>query len=235
MWHFTCERIHMKSHVTFHMWKDFTWNYKWNFTCERSSHEIINCKWNFTCERISHERYKLQVTFHMWKDFTSNYKLQVKFHMWKDKDFTWHYKLQSEISHVRERISHEITTEISHVKGFHMKLQITCTSEISHVWKDFTWNYKWNFTVKLDKDFTWHYKLQSEISHIRERISHEITTEISHVKGFARNYKLQWNFAFERISHEITSSGGARPQKLGGIWGANSYFLGGGKIELLSR
>jgi hypothetical protein len=52
-------------------------------------------------------------------------KLQVQFHMWKDKDFTWHYKLQSEISHVRERISHEITNynEISHVKGFHMKLQ----------------------------------------------------------------------------------------------------------------
>ena len=36
-----------------------------------------------------------------------------------------------------------------------------------------------------------YYKLQSEISHVRERISHEITTEISHVKGFARNYKLQ--------------------------------------------
>jgi hypothetical protein len=47
------------------------------------------------------------------------------------------YKLQSEISHVRERISHEITTEISHVKGFHKKLQITCTSEISHMSKKF--------------------------------------------------------------------------------------------------
>ena len=41
------------------------------------------------------------------------------------------YKLQSEISHERERISHEITTEISHVKGFLIKLQITRTSEFS--------------------------------------------------------------------------------------------------------
>jgi hypothetical protein len=77
-----------------------------------------------------------------------------------------------------------------------------------------------------DKDFTWHYKLQSESSHARERISNEITTEISHVKGFARNYKLQWNFTSERISHEIKSSGGARPQKLGGDL-RGKLFLGG--------
>jgi hypothetical protein len=37
--------------------------------------------------------------------------LQVKFHM--------------------RKISHEVKSEISHVKGFHMKLHIT--SEISHV------------------------------------------------------------------------------------------------------
>jgi hypothetical protein len=174
----------MKSHVTFHMWKDFTWNYKWNFTCERSSHEIINNKWNFTCERISHERYKLQVTY------------------------------------------------ISHVKGFHMKLQIT--SEISHMWKDFTWNYKWNFTcekISISHDIT-NYKLKFHM-YIRKRISDEIATEISHVKGFARNYKLQWNFTCERISHEITSSGGTmQASEIGGvgIWGANSYLFGGGKI-----
>jgi hypothetical protein len=54
--------FHTKSHVTLHMWKDFTWNhmyftwnYTLNFTCKRSSHQIINYKWNFTCERISHE------------------------------------------------------------------------------------------------------------------------------------------------------------------------------------
>jgi hypothetical protein len=33
-------------------------------------------------------------------------------------------------------------------------------------------------------------------SHVRERISHEITTEISHVKGFARNYTN-----YNEISH----------------------------------
>jgi hypothetical protein len=163
-------------------------------------------------------------------------KLQVKFHMWKDKDFTWHYKLQSEISHVRERISHETTTEISHVKGFHMKLQITCISEFSHMWKDFTRNYKWNFTceeIRISHKITC--KLQSEISHVRERISHEITTEISHVKGFARNYKLQWNFTCEKISHEITSNGGARPQKWGGggDFRGKLIFSGGGQDRIV--
>jgi GMP synthase PP-ATPase subunit len=131
MWHFTCERIsHEITYVTFHMWKDFTWNYKLQVKfhiCEKISHEITseishvkgvhinvtNYKWHSTYERF---HMKLQITSeisHMGKK--NHMKLQVKFHTWKDKDFTWHYKLQSEISHVRERISHEITTEISHV------------------------------------------------------------------------------------------------------------------------
>ncbi len=83
--------FHMKSHVKFHKWKDFTWNHMWHFTCERISHEI-------TCD-ISHVEgfhMKSHVTFDMWKDFTWN-------HM-------WHFTCG--------RISHEITREISHVKWF---------------------------------------------------------------------------------------------------------------------
>jgi hypothetical protein len=74
------------------------------------------------------------------------------------------------------------------------------------------------FHLWKDKDFTWHYNLQSEISHVRERISHEITTEISHVKCFARNYKLQWNFKqWRRQASEIG----------GGSEGQTHIFLGG--------
>jgi hypothetical protein len=125
------------------MWKDFTWNYKWNFTCEkiRISHDITN------------------------------------------------YKLQSEISHVRERISHEITTEISHVKGFHMKLQITCTSEISRIWKDFTWNYKVKFHMYRWKYFTWNYDWNFTCERFRKKL--QITMKFLMWKDFTWNYK-QW-------------------------------------------
>jgi hypothetical protein len=236
MWNFTNERIsheiicdishvkgfQMKSHVTFHMWKDFTWNYKWNFTCERSSHEIINYKWNFTCERISHEitNYKWHFTCERISHEITNYK--------------WNFTCE------KIRISYDITNYKvkfhMYVKGFHMKLRLKfhmwkVSQEVTLITMKFhMWKLQWNFTNSHDIT---NYKVKFHM-YVRERISHEITTEISHVKGFARNYKLQWNFAFERISHEITSSGGARPQKLGGIWGANSYFLGG-KIELLNK
>ena len=160
MWNLTCEKtsheitcdishvkgVHMKSHVkfnmwktshelyvTFHMWKDFTWNYKGNFTCEMISGEITcdishvkyftwSKKWNFTCERISH-KVTSEISCDL-KDFTWNFTSY--------KNFIWTYR--SEISYVKTR----------NVKGFHMfmcerwfhmKLQIT------------RWCYiKWNFT-----------------------------------------------------------------------------------------
>jgi hypothetical protein len=90
--------------MKFHMWKDFTWNYKWNFMGERISYEIKNYKWNFTWERILYE---------------------VKFHMWK--------------------ISHEVKSEISYVRGIHIKLQAKF-----HMWfNGFHMNVKkWNITCK---------------------------------------------------------------------------------------
>jgi hypothetical protein len=186
-WNFTCSYVkgfYMKLRLKFHMWKEFTWNYK------------LQVKFHI-CERISHERYKLQVTFHMWKDFTWNYKwnftyvkrfhkkLQVKFQMWKE--FTWNYKLQVKL-HICERISHEITSEISHMWKYftwNYKWNFTCT------WKDFTWNYKWNFTYVKEfhmnvTNYKWHFTF--------ERISHEITSEISHMrKDFTWNYKVKFH------------------------------------------
>jgi hypothetical protein len=110
------------------LWK--SQDYKWNFTCEKISHEI-------TCD-ISHVKrfhMKLQLKFLMRNDFIWSKK--VKFHMWK--------------------ISHEVKSEISYVKGIHIKLQV----EISHV-KGFYMKLicKWNFICK--------------------RISHEVKCEISH-------------------------------------------------------
>jgi hypothetical protein len=58
---------------------------------------------------------------------------------------------------------------------------------------------KWNFTCMYVKGF-----------HMKLRLKFHMW------KDFTWNYKLQWNFTCERISHEITSSGGAKPQKLGG-------------------
>jgi hypothetical protein len=124
----------------------------------------------------------------------------VKFNMWKN--FTWNHMW----NFTNERISHEMTCDISHVKWFHMKSHVTF-----HMCKDFIWNYKWNFTcerssheiinykwnftyvkrfhMKLQvkfhmwKDFTWNYKLHVQVKfHMCEKISHEITSEISHVK-----------------------------------------------------
>jgi hypothetical protein len=128
-------------------------------------------------------------------------KSHVKFHKWKD--FTWNHMWHFTC----ERISHEITSDILHMKGFHMKLQIT--SEISHL-KRFHMKLKakstcerirsqgfhfhmklqitkWNFTCTW-KDFTWNYRLKWYFT--CERTSHEII-----------NYK--WNFTCERNSHEI--------------------------------
>ena len=153
----------MKSHVIFHIWKEFTWNHMWNLKCEKTSHELY-------------------VTFHMWKDFTWNYKGNFTCEMISGeitcdishvKYFTWSKKW----NFTCERISHKVTSEIScdlkdftwnftsyknfiwtyrseisyvktrNVKGFHMfmcerwfhmKLQIT------------RWCYiKWNFTCEI--------------------------------------------------------------------------------------
>jgi hypothetical protein len=202
------KKFHMKSHVKFHKWKDFTWNHMWHFTCEKISHEI-------TCD-ISHVKgfhMKLHVTFHMWNDFTLN-------HM-------WHFTC--------EKISYEITSEISHVKGVPMKLQIICTSEISHMWKDFTWNYKWNFTcemIRISHDIT-NYKVKFHMYvkgfHMKLRlkfhmwkVSQEITMKFHMWKDFTWNYK-QWR----RQASEIWG---------GGLSGKLIFFFGGGgKIELLNR
>jgi hypothetical protein len=62
----------------------------------------------------------------------------------------------------------QITSDISHVKGFHMNMKLQITSEISHV-KRFHMKLQVKFHMWKDKDFTWSYKLQSEISHVRER------------------------------------------------------------------
>jgi hypothetical protein len=87
--------------MKFHMWKDFTWNYKWNFTCERISNEIINYN------EISHVK-----GFHIW-----NYKLQWNFTCERIL-----HEITSEISHVKGfHMKLKITSEISHEKGFYMK------------------------------------------------------------------------------------------------------------------
>jgi hypothetical protein len=49
----------------------------------------------------------------------------VKFNLWKN--FTWNHMW----NFTNERISHEITCDISHVKGCHMKSHVTF-----HMWKD---------------------------------------------------------------------------------------------------
>jgi hypothetical protein len=134
------------------MWKDFTWNYK------------------------------LQVKFHIWIDFTWNYKWHFTCERIRLKDFIfkWNYKLQSEILHVRERIKHEIINynEISHVKGFHMKLKLQVKF---HMRKDFIWSKKVKFhmwkishEVKSEEECERNsHKATSEISYVIERISHE--------------------------------------------------------------
>jgi hypothetical protein len=129
--------------------------------------------WIHTCDFmwnhvITSEMMWSYVKFNMWKNFTSN-------HMW---NFT------------NERISQEITCDISHVKRFHMKSHMTF-----HMWKDFTWNHMWHFTC--------------------ERISHEIACDISHVKGFHMKshvtfhmwkyftWNYRWNFTCERSSVKL--------------------------------
>jgi hypothetical protein len=117
------KKFHMKSHVKFHKWKDFTWNHMWHFTCERISHEI-------TCE-ISHVKgfhMKSHVTFHMWRDFTWNYykwNFTCKRSSHQIINYKWNFTCE------RIHMKLQITSEISHVKGFRMKLQVKF-----HMWKD---------------------------------------------------------------------------------------------------
>jgi hypothetical protein len=80
------------------------------------------------------------VKFNMWKNFTRN-------HMWNFPN---------------ERISHEITCDISHVKGFHMKSHVTF-----YMWKDFIWNYKLQVKFHIWSDFTWNYKRNFTCERIR--------------------------------------------------------------------
>ena len=86
--------------------------------------------------------------------------------------------------------SHEITCDISHVKGFHIKSHVTF-----HMWKDFTWNHMW-------KEFTWNHMWHFTC----ERISHELKSEISHVKIF--HIKFQVEFHMLKVLLIITPGNG---------------------------
>jgi hypothetical protein len=93
--------------------------------------------WNHV---IASEMMWSYVKFNMWKNFTRN-------HMWNFPN---------------ERISHEITCDISHVKGFHMKSHVTF-----YMWKDFIWNYKLQVKFHIWSDFTWNYKRNFTCERIR--------------------------------------------------------------------
>jgi hypothetical protein len=169
----------------------------------------------------------------------------VKFNLWKN--FTWTHMW----NFTNERISHEITCDISHLKRFHMKSHVTF-----HMWKDFTWNTCDISHVKRFHMNVTNYKLKfhTYVKGFHMKLQITCTSEISHMwKDFTWNYK--WNFTCEkiRISHDITNykvkfrmyvkgfhmklQAVAAPGL--GNWGGEGFegqtHFWGGEIELLNR
>jgi hypothetical protein len=93
------------------------------------------------------------------------------------------------------KVSHEITTEISHVKGF--ARNYTNYNEISHL-KGFHMKLQ-QVKFHMRNDFI--YKSKKVKFHMW-KFSHEVKSEISYVKGIHIKLQAKFHMWFKGLSHE---------------------------------